>query len=178
MAEAKMNFTEIALARTFPVRLPRPRRHTCSARTVNPFIYLFAALSGALNTVQAGANAQLRKSLGQPLVAGLSVYVTGLAGLLIALPFTSGVQWPKFSQAPWWAWCGGLLSIVSTMAGLLLARKLGSAAFTATTITCALIASVLLDHFGWVGFEVRRANGGRLFGCFLLIAGLAFVTRF
>ena len=147
---------------------------------VNWWIYLFAAVAGALNTVQAGANAQLRKSLDQPLFAGMAVYVIGFLGLLCALPFAhlSDFHWQKASEAPWWAWLGGGLSIVSTMAGLLLARKLGSAAFTAMTITFSLVASVLLDHFGLIGFEVHRANSGRLVGCVLLIVGLLLVTRF
>ena len=36
-------------------------------------------------TVQAGANAQLRKSLDQPLLSGAVVYATGLAGLLLLI---------------------------------------------------------------------------------------------
>jgi hypothetical protein len=42
------------------------------------------------------------------------------------------------------------------MAGLMLARKMGSTYSTATTVTCSLVCAVLLDHMGWVGFEVHR----------------------
>ena len=73
---------------------------------------------------------------------------------------------------------GGLLSIVSTMAGLMLAEKMGSMFFTATTVTCSMVCSVLLDHFGWVGFEVHRVNPLRLAGCALLLAGLFLVSKF
>ncbi len=141
--------------------------------------YLFAVFAGAMNTVQAGANAQLRKSLDQPVLAGMAVYATGLAGLLIVALFWH-FAWPsgqKFGQTPWWAWTGGVLSIFSTMAGVLLARKLGSATFTSITVTCSLICSVLLDHLGWVGFEVHRAGAGRLTGCALLITGVLLVSR-
>ncbi|MDQ6675874.1 MAG: DMT family transporter [Acidobacteriota bacterium] len=147
---------------------------------MNLFFYAFAAAAGMLNTVQAGANAQLRKSLDQPLLAGLVVYGTALAGLLLAALF---VHWSRptgeqLSRTPWWAWAGGILSIASTMAGLLLARKLGSAVFTSLTVTCSLLVSVLLDHFGWVGFEVHRANPLRLIGCGLLVGGLLLVSKF
>ncbi len=142
--------------------------------------YLFAAFSGALNTVQAGANAQLRKSLDQPLLAGMTVYVTGFLGLLLAALFMHFTRpsGQRLGQTPWWAWTGGLLSIFSTMSGLLFARKLGSATFTSLTITCSLVCSVLLDHLGWVGFEVHRANAGRLAGCALLVSGLFLITKF
>src|SRR5437868_6789257 len=110
--------------------------------------YVFTAAAGFCSTVQAGANAQLRKSLDQPLLTALCVYATGLVALLVAVPFANfaDLTWSKASQTPWWAWFGGLLSIVATLAGLMLAQKMGSAAFTATMVTSSLICSVILDH--------------------------------
>ena len=88
------------------------------------------------------------------------MYGSALIALLIILPFTrlAGFGQSRATEVPWWAWSGGLLSIVSTMAGLMLAEKMGSMFFTATTVTCSMVCSVLLDHFGWVGFEVHRVN--------------------
>jgi transporter family-2 protein len=143
-------------------------------------LYLFVVAAGSFSAVQAGANAQLRKSLDQPLLAALCVYGSALIALLIALPFTrlAGFTQIKAGAVPWWAWSGGLLSIVSTMAGLMLAAKMGSMFFTATAVTCSLVCSVLLDHFGWVGFEVHRVNPWRLVGCALLLAGMFLVSKF
>ena len=141
---------------------------------------MFVVAAGSFSAVQAGANAQLRKSLDQPLMAALCVYGTSLIALLVAVPFTSltGFAPSKAAQVPWWAWLGGLPSIVSTMAGLMLVRKMGSTFFTATTVTCSLVCAVLLDHFGWVGFEVHRANPWRIAGCVLLLGGLFLVSKF
>ena len=141
---------------------------------------MFVVAAGSFSAVQAGANAQLRKSLDQPLMAALCVYGTSLIALLVAVPFTSltGFAQSKAAQVPWWAWLGGLPSIVSTMAGLMLVRKMGSTFFTATTVTCSLVCAVLLDHFGWVGFEVHRANPWRIAGCVLLLGGLFLVSKF
>jgi transporter family-2 protein len=141
---------------------------------------MFVVAAGSFSAVQAGANAQLRKSLDQPLMAALCVYGTSLIALLVAVPFTSltGFAPSKAAQVPWWAWLGGLLSIMSTMAGLMLVRKMGSTFFTATTVTCSLVCAVLLDHFGWVGFEVHRANPWRIAGCVLLLGGLFLVSKF
>ena len=142
--------------------------------------YLFVVAAGSFSAVQAGANAQLWKSLDQPLMAALCVYGTALIALLIAVPFTrlTGFAPSKAAQVPWWAWLGGLLSIMSTMAGLMLVRKMGSTFFTATTVTCSLVCAVLLDHLGWVGFEVHRVNFWRMVGCMLLLAGLFLVSKF
>jgi transporter family-2 protein len=142
--------------------------------------YVIVAAAGAFSAVQAGSNSQLRKSLDQPLLAALLVYATALIPLLIAAAFSRGIELApaKAAQVPWWAWLGGPLSIVSTMAGLLLARKMGSLAFVATTVTCSLVCSVFLDHLGWVGFAIHRVNGGRLAGCALLLAGMFLVSKF
>src|ERR1035441_2590825 len=88
-------------------------------------LYLFVVAAGSFSSVQAGANAQLRKSLDQPLLAALCVYGSALMALLIALPFTrlAGFSQSKAAEVPWWAWLGGLLSIMSTMAGLMLAGE-------------------------------------------------------
>lgn len=141
---------------------------------------MFAAAAGICSTVQAGANAQLRKSLDHPWLAAAFVYGTGLVVVLIAAAFvrSTDFSWSKVVETPWWAWCGGLLSVVATMAGLMLARKMGSAAFACTMLTASLVCSVLLDHFGWVGFEIHRANPWRLLGCGLLLSGLFLVTKF
>jgi transporter family-2 protein len=113
-------------------------------------------------------------------MAALCIYGTALIALLIAVPVMglTGFAPGKAAQVPWWAWLGGLLSIMSTMAGLMLARKMGSTYFTATTVTCSLVCAVLLDHMGWVGFEVHRVNPWRMVGCILLLAGLFLVSKF
>jgi len=143
-------------------------------------IYLFVVAAGSFTAVQAGANSQLRKSLDQPLIALLCVYATALIPLAVAALFRlgAGVAPEKVSQVPWWAWLGGLLSVVSTIAGLLFAEKLGSLSFTSVAVTASLICGMLLDHFGWVGFETHRVNPGRLAGCALLLGGVFLVSKF
>lgn len=81
-------------------------------------------------------------------------------------------------QVPWWAWMGGLLSIGSTLAGMTLAHRMGSGTFTGISVTAALASSVLLDQFGWVGFDVHHATWQRMSGCVLMIVGLWLVAKF
>ncbi|AXC10865.1 Integral membrane protein [Acidisarcina polymorpha] len=140
---------------------------------------LLALLAGAANPFQAGANAQLNKQLGHPVLAGVVVYATGLAGLLLVLlaRHSASPSQPQIASVNWWAWLGGLISIGSTMAGLMLAQKLGSVAFTGCSITASLIMSVTLDQFGWMGFRQHAASPGRLVGCCLLAAGVWLVAR-
>ena len=144
---------------------------------------LIALAAGAANPFQTGTNAELSRQLGRPVLAGLWVYVSGLAGLLLIagllrqLPAGMVRTGAAAGPVPWWAWLGGAISILSTMAGLLLAQKLGSAMFTGLSITASLLTSVLLDQFGWLGFRHHAASPARMLGCALLVAGVWLVSR-
>ncbi len=140
---------------------------------------LIALAAGAANPLQSGANAQLNKQLGAPVWAAISVYATGLLGVLLVqlflrhpLPASQVVTTVK----PW-AWLGGLVSIASTVAGLTLAQRMGSGVFTGLTLTASLVTSVLLDQFGLVGFAQRSASPTRMVGCGLMIAGAWILSR-
>ncbi|WP_206664736.1 DMT family transporter [Dankookia rubra] len=140
----------------------------------------FALLAGALITVQAGANSQLKQSLGTPMPALLVNYVFGF-GAVLAYALATRVSWPalvKATGAPWWAWLGGLAGAVYGVAAILLASRLGAATLMALVVTSQLFCSVLLDHFGWVGFEVHPAGWGRVAGCVFMAAGFALIARF
>ena len=142
-------------------------------------ILLAALFAGVANPFQSGLNAELNKQLGKPLWATLIVYGTALAAVLLfqlfaRQPFPSD----KLAQVPWWAWLGGLISIVSTVIALTLAQRMGSGIFTGATITASLITSVLLDHFGLIGFKQHTASPARLAGCALMIAGLWLIAKF
>lgn len=143
-------------------------------------VYLVALGAGAANPFQSGTNAQLNKQLGAPLWAGLVVYATGLAGLLLVQLFLrqSLPHSDRLASVNWWAWLGGLISIASTMAGLMLAQKLGSGVFTGLSITAALSTSIILDQFGWIGFRQHTASPGRLLGCGLMVVGVWLIARF
>ena len=140
---------------------------------------LIALLAGAANPFQSGTNAQLNKQVGQPMWAAIWVYATGLAGVLIVQLFLResfpGAQ--TLSGVKWWAWLGGLISIASTVAGLMLAQKMGSGIFTGLTLTASLVTSVVLDQFGLIGFAQKTATPARLIGCGLMVAGAWMITR-
>ncbi len=146
-----------------------------------PILFFLSALvAGFANPFQSGANAELNKHLNQPVLTGLFVYTSGLAGLLLtqfflrrALPAPSAL-----AAIPPWAWLGGLISLIPTLIGLTVAQRMGSAVFTGASITAALVTSVLLDQFGLVGFRQHSASPARIAGCALMIAGLWLIARF
>ncbi len=141
-------------------------------------LILTALTAGMANPFQSGLNAQLNKQLGQPMWASIFVYFSGLLGLLLIQLFTRApLPVSRLIQVPWWAWLGGLVSIVSTVIALTIAHRLGSSVFTGASITASLAVSVLLDHFALIGFKQHTASPLRLAGCAVMIAGLWMVAR-
>ena len=142
------------------------------------FAVLVAVLAGAANPLQSATNAQLNKQLQAPVWTGILIYVVGLMGMLLLQLFArQPLPLSNAAHVSWWAWTGGLISILSTVAGLLLVQRLGSGIFTSLSLTASLVVSVLLDHLGVLGLKQHHATPGRMLGCALLIAGVWLVSR-
>jgi transporter family-2 protein len=146
---------------------------------VNILSYLFAIAAGSLNPVQAGANAELNKGLSSPVWSAVSVYATGLLGVIL-IQLIVRQTWPvaRLGNIPWGAWTGGLLSIASTVAGLSLAQKMGSGVFTGLSLTASLTTSIVLDQFGLVGFKPHPVSSLRMVGSGLMVAGIWLIAKF
>ena len=147
---------------------------------MNVFLYVIPALAGILNAVHSGTNAQLTKSLQRPWWAALFVcLISGAAvipGILVAregFPSVAGL-----AKTPWWAWLGTVIAAVPVITTLLFAGRLGGAAFNGLVVTATMVTSVVLDHFGLLGFDVHAVNLWRVVGAVLMIAGVSLVCLF
>jgi bacterial/archaeal transporter family-2 protein len=139
--------------------------------------YLFAIAAGAMLPVQFGINAQLAAWLGSPVRATFVSFAVGTALLLVAVAlFSRGVaEGRDLGAAPWWVWVGGLLGAFYVLGSVVTAPKLGAAALFAFILAGQAVASLAVDHFGWVGFDENPITPGRLLGIALVAAGVAAV---
>jgi transporter family-2 protein len=142
-------------------------------------LLLLAILIGAMLPVQTGVNAQLRSFLGHPVSTALISFGTGTLGLLVAvltlrIPVPLGAAW---SQSAWWQWSGGLLGAIYIAGVVVLAPRLGAGTLIAAVVGGQMIAALILDHFGWVGFPEHPINGVRLVGAGLVVLGVALIQR-
>jgi transporter family-2 protein len=149
-------------------------------RAVSILSYVFAFLAGSASPVQAGASSQLNKGIASPIWAALFVYATGLAGVLL-VQLIVRQAWPGqrfFGALPWWVWTGGIISIASTLSGLILAQKMGSGMFTGLSLTASLLTSIVLDQFGLMGFKPHPVSSLRLTGAGLMVTGIWLIAKF
>jgi len=141
-------------------------------------LYLLTLPSGLLNPVQSGLTGSLEKALDRPfLVAVVSLALSLLCAVTGAL-VTGQLGWPagKAAGAPWWAWLAGLAGFVVLIARPYAATKLGGAPFTGLAVTASVVFSVLLDHYGLLGFEQHAAGWGRIIGAALMCGGVLLVS--
>ena len=140
---------------------------------------LFALLAGALLPVQTGVNLQLRGLLGQPLAAAMISFLVGTIGLAflvggLRVPVPLAAAW---SRGDWWHWVGGLLGAVYIVAAIVLAPRLGAATLVAALVAGQMVTSLVIDHYGWVGFAVHHASPLRVLGAMLVVGGVILVQR-
>jgi bacterial/archaeal transporter family-2 protein len=140
---------------------------------------LLALAAGVLLPVQAGLNAQLRAALGSPVAAAVVSFLVGTAGLatvalLLRTPLPLGRAWAVTSP---WQWSGGLIGAAYVLAAIVLAPRLGAATLIAAVVAGQMIASLVLDQYGLVGFPVHSLTLVRLLGAVLVIAGVILIQR-
>ncbi|MCJ2006170.1 DMT family transporter [Methylobacterium sp. E-041] len=145
------------------------------------YLYGVVLIAGIANAIQPGQNAALAKGFSQPLTAGLVVGICTATTVLVVGLVTGRLAWPSsedLATVPWWGWFGGVFGGGIVIAQLLVARQIGAGAFLGLLVTAGVVASVLLDHFGWVGFAVHPATPWRILGGVLMIGGVALVALF
>lgn len=143
------------------------------------YLYGIALLAGVANAIEPGQNATLARTTGQPILAGLVCFglalVIFLGGILIAGK-AGRPGGGDLARIPWWAWPGGILGAAVVLAQLYLAESLGAAPFLGLVVTGGVVMSIILDHFGLVGFAKHPASRWRILGGVLMVAGVTLVA--
>lgn len=144
------------------------------------FYVVIALVAGALMPVQAGVNSQLARYVGHPVVAAL---VSFAVGTLALFAYAVALRQPAPELAalrgsPWWVWIGGLFGAFFVAAAAAYAPRLGAATFISITVAGQMFVSLVLDHYGLLGFAEKHASAPRLLGAALLVAGVVLIRKF
>lgn len=143
-------------------------------------LVLLALVAGACLPTQAGINAQLNLWTRAPVLAAAISFAVGTLSL-VAYAMLLGLPMPPrsgLSQLPWWVWTGGCLGAFFVASTVILAPRLGAAAMVALIVAGQMTASLILDHFGWLGYPVQPFNLWRLGGVGLIVAGVVMIRAF
>jgi transporter family-2 protein len=141
--------------------------------------YLLAFGVGVALIFQVGMNVTLRNALASPMVAALVSFLVGSLALLLYV-LVSGAHWPARAQlgaVPAWAWFGGVLGAVYVASSIVLGPRLGAATLLALIVLGQLLASLVLDHYGLLGFAQHPLTVTRVIGGLLLFGGVLLIVR-
>ncbi len=146
---------------------------------MNLTYWLLAFVAGLVLTVQVGVNSTLRQALGNPAMAALASFVVGLIGLALYLILTRATVPTRSAMAavPAWAWLGGLLGAFYVATTVIVGPRLGAAALLALSVLGQLLASLIFDHYGWLGFPQHEITVVRVVGAVLLFGGVLLIVR-
>jgi transporter family-2 protein len=145
------------------------------------YLYGLALLAGVANAIEPGQNATLAKATGQPMLAGIVCFAMSVVCILGTMAIARQFDRPSpgaVGKVPLWAWPGGILGAAVVLAQLYVSEQIGAAPFLSCVITAGVVGSILLDHFGLVGFERHRASRWRIIGGVAMVAGVALVAAF
>eukprot|EP01047_Picozoa_sp_COSAG01_P000039 COSAG01_NODE_1_length_100484_cov_170.446142_39_plen_151_part_00 len=143
------------------------------------FFVILVLITGILSPFQAGINAELNRHLGHPLLAATFNCFSATVYLLL-LALILKVPMPTYSallKAPWWAWLGGACGATFVTINLMAAPKLGALLLMISFIIGTVLASVLVDSFGLVGYSIKAVSTYRLLGLFLLGLSVYFIYK-
>ncbi|KJZ38174.1 MULTISPECIES: DMT family transporter [Pseudomonas] len=140
-------------------------------------LLLLALIAGAVVPFQSAINANLTRGLGHPLWATLASL---LVSIVVLLPIIVALRLPLpslafITRAPLWMWAGGAFGVCFISLALMLLPKLGASGFIALALAGQVVASLVLDHFGWFGLMERHMTLPRAFGAVLLVAGVVLI---
>jgi bacterial/archaeal transporter family-2 protein len=141
-------------------------------------LYIVLAIAaGFCLPTQAGINTRLNLWTQSPVLAAAISFAVGTVALFtyaiilrVPLPSVSSLK-----QYPWWIWSGGFLGAFLVASTIILAPRLGAAAMLALIVSGQMFASVVLDHYGLIGYAVHPINTWRVCGVLLLVGGVVLI---
>ena len=135
-------------------------------------------MSGVALPIQSAVNSRLRASVDSPILGALISFLVGGAALLTlwAVGFAGRGHAPV-AATPWWYWIGGLCGALVVTAAILGVPRMGAGGVVIFTMLGQLTASIVLDHFGWLGVPRFPASPIRLTGVALVFLGAVLAMR-
>lgn len=146
---------------------------------MNYILTTLAFFVGGLIPIQVGVNSELAKYINSPVLAALVSFLVGGMCLIVgAVIFKAPL--PTLNQVnslPTWLWGGGLIGAAVVLGSILAGPKIGALALVSLLLAGQLVASIIIDHYGWLGFPIQKMNVQRLLGVLLLVGGFLLVRK-
>lgn len=142
--------------------------------------HLFALIAGLLLPLQIAFNNKLTLFSGNPTTSSLISFSVGTLALIaysLANPTAFQKSLQQLSQAPFYAWLGGLVGAFYIISSIVASPKIGIATFLAIIIGGQMVMSLVVEHFGWLGIAVKSISWGKVLGLILVVVGIVLIKK-
>jgi transporter family-2 protein len=143
-------------------------------------LMLGTLLIGAILPVQAIVNTRLGRQIGGPLMGSLMSFLVGLIFLFLLILGTNSSSFQQLrggSGVSWYFWSGGILGAAYVGYITWINQQQGVALTFALVVSGQIFMSLLIDHFGLIGSQVRTITLEKIIGALLIIAGLMLIKK-
>jgi len=137
-------------------------------------------LVGLAGGVAVGLQSPLASMLTQRLGVFESIFIVHIGGAIFALiPILifGGGKLGEWRNAPWYALGAGIFGLVVIAAVSYMIPRVGVAASIVTVVAGQLLVGTILDHFGWLGANVRSLDPARALGLIVVMVGVWLTVR-
>lgn len=143
---------------------------------LNIFI-LLAFIGGLFLPLQALINARLAGEVSSSIWAAFISFTTGtiILGLYLVISRTTAPGFNQLSSLPAWMFSGGLLGAFFVVMATMTVPRIGTAALVSLVVLGQMVASLLLDHYGFMQAN-HAITMERLIGAGLILAGTYLVV--
>jgi transporter family-2 protein len=158
-----------------------PSRGSASVVAVvsgNALAVIIGLAAGVASAFQSGINAALGRRIGTLEAAAFQTVVALAAFVivtLIARQSLGGVA--DAVRQPAWLWLGGVMGFVIVFAITYAPAKIGTFATAGLLIALQLVATAIIDHYGFFGLERIGFTWERAIGFALLAGGAVLALR-
>jgi transporter family-2 protein len=138
----------------------------------------FLLFVGSLLALQAAANVQLSGAVGSPFGASTLQLGIGAAVLFaLAVPVGAFGAFGVLGHVQAWHLIGGVGSALYITAGILLFPRLGAVVSVGLFVAGQMLASVLLDGFGWLDVDRQPVDLGEVAGLAAVLVAAFLIVR-
>ena len=146
-----------------------------------PAIYFILALiPGILMPTQAAINNKLSTYVHSPVSSAFISFAVGVVVLFVYMILASIPlnNITLMRNAPPIAWLGGICGAFFVTAVVFVVPRLGFALTFSILILGQMLATLPIDHFGFLDTPVREINIPRIIGVVLVVGGVLLIRRF
>jgi transporter family-2 protein len=133
----------------------------------------WALAIGLLVPLQAIINSKLSANIGGSTQAALISFTGGflIFALVGIFNYANLPSLATVMKQPPMLLSGGIIGAVFVLSAIIIVPKLGSTSWIALIVTGQLISSMILDHYGMLGLDVKLITLQKVLGAVLLLIG-------